>query len=154
MKNWHSFSLSSFISTLFTLATRGEQGDYFSEIFWQHRASLVACGASYLPSAKVGLFLAISILVCHHAAINILVFFVLWFSNCYNGRDIILMVDFCFSNVGPLAHEKQIWSSKAMTESLRLLVKWSSSQAIQYVLLYLKGGSTTNSSFFVFGGAL
>jgi hypothetical protein len=51
-----SSSLSSFIPTLLPFATRGEQGDYFPEIFWHHIAPLVACGVSSLPFAKVGLF--------------------------------------------------------------------------------------------------
>jgi hypothetical protein len=54
-----SSSLSSLIPTLLPLATRGEQGDYFPGIFWHHSAPLVACGASCLPFAKVGLFLMI-----------------------------------------------------------------------------------------------
>jgi hypothetical protein len=45
---------------LLPLATRGEQGDHFPRIFWHHSAPLVACGASCLPFAKVGLFLTIS----------------------------------------------------------------------------------------------
>jgi hypothetical protein len=39
------------------LVTRDEQGDHFPGIFRHHIMPLVACGASYLPFAKVGLFL-------------------------------------------------------------------------------------------------
>jgi hypothetical protein len=45
---------------LLPLATRGEQGDYFPGIFWHHSAPFIACGASCLLFAKVGLFLMIS----------------------------------------------------------------------------------------------
>jgi hypothetical protein len=41
---------------LLFLATRGEQGDRFPEIFWHHSVPLVACGESFHIFAKVGFF--------------------------------------------------------------------------------------------------
>jgi hypothetical protein len=55
-----SSSLSSLISTLLPLVTRGEYGDYFPEIFWHHSVPLIACEASCHLFAKVGIFLTIS----------------------------------------------------------------------------------------------
>ena len=53
-------SLSSLIHTFLPLAPSVKQGDYSSDFFWHHSAPHVACGASWVPFAKVGLFLVIT----------------------------------------------------------------------------------------------